>query len=152
MQRPQRALGIVHKTGIMSNSGGQGRNLFIKSYISRSVLSDYAQGCCLKSLQSYEEHTNNPPVARVRSGRLQIRRSAPLRGGRRSDSLSDWVMRGNYAGYDFPPSPSGFAELLKPLCFKLCYQQRDDTVSYLPYGGCWANFWCHSATVTAYVL
>lgn len=148
MQRPQCALGIVHKTGIMSNSGGQGKNLFIKSYISRSVLSDYTQGCCLKSLQSYEGHTNNPPVARVWSGRLQIRRSAPLRGGRRSDSLSDWVMRGNCAGYEFSPSPSGFADLLKPLCLKLRDKQRDNTISYLPHEGCRTNFSGFSRGVT----
>lgn len=36
-------LTIVHKTGIKSNSSGHGRTLFIKSYIFRSVLSDYAQ-------------------------------------------------------------------------------------------------------------
>lgn len=34
---------IVHKTGIKSNSSGQSRSLFIKSYIFRSVLSDYTQ-------------------------------------------------------------------------------------------------------------
>lgn len=54
----------MHKTGIKSSSSGQGRALFIKSYIFGSVLSDYTQSYRIQSLQSYEEYTNNLPVAR----------------------------------------------------------------------------------------
>ena len=51
----------MHKTGIKSNSSGQGRSLFIKSCIFRSVLPDYTQSN-IQSLQSYEECTNNISV------------------------------------------------------------------------------------------
>lgn len=61
------ALEFVHKARVAFNSGGQGWNLFIKSYTFRSVLSDYTQSRGIKSLQSYEEHTNKPPETQVRT-------------------------------------------------------------------------------------
>lgn len=81
----------------------RGRNLFIKSYTFRSVLSDYTQGRRIKSPQSYEEHANKPRVTRVSTlGQLQIRGSAaPMRRKRYFDSLADWFMDGNMQHVDY---------------------------------------------------
>lgn len=57
----------MHKAGITFDSGGQGWNLFIKSYTFRSVLSDYTQSHVVQSPQSYEENTNRPPETQVRT-------------------------------------------------------------------------------------
>lgn len=96
---------IVHKTEIKSNSSGQGRTLFIKSYIFGSVLSDYTQSYRIQSLQSYEEYTNNLPVARMLTCQLQFVQQRNATKERCFDRrVFDRVMRENRLYFSSNPS------------------------------------------------
>lgn len=119
----QRALEIVHKAGIMSNSGGWGWNLFIKSYTFRSVLSDYTQGRCIKSPQSYEEHTNKSPVTLERTGPAANQRKCFSSETEEVLWQPFWLVYGRkYAACGFLSGNNASV--------RFCYQPRDNRNSF----------------------